>query len=202
MDTQEEALTRTAYHEAGHIVIGHILGLEHSHVSIVPNGNVLGEARLARPLAWPRGARARQTFADNHATMSYAGAAAERHRFGSITGSDADDRAHAEALILTRSHHRPCPSARDRLVTKVGRKLEARATLLVQQHWGGIDRVARALIASRALTTDDLRPLLKDTEELSDWAITSFVVAGSWVTVWRTRLRIPIYCRSGPQQTR
>ncbi len=69
MDTQEEALTRTAYHEAGHIVIGHILGLEHSHVSIVPNGNVLGEARLARPLAWPRGARARQTFADNHATM-------------------------------------------------------------------------------------------------------------------------------------
>jgi ATP-dependent Zn protease len=196
VDFAEETLWRAAYHEAGHIVIGHMLGIEHSHVSIVSTGNVLGEARLARRLVWPRGMRPRRKFADKHAIMSYAGAAAERHRFGTITGSDIADRERATVLIARRWTR--STAARDDRIEATARRLEVRANMLVCKHWGRIDRVAQALVAQRTLTANDLRAVLSNKPAPADGSITCFLVAGSTVTVWRFRVRVPIYARNGP----
>jgi ATP-dependent Zn protease len=141
---------RTAYHEAGHLVIGMLFGLRCSSVSIRPD-ETRGSLGRVVPLD-PRGGLAVEISrgtVERWLCVLFAGFAAEV-RFApdashaAREGARGDDE-QAEAYLLRAG------MAND----STRHLLRARAAELVEQHWGAIESVARALLKHEELGSDE-----------------------------------------------
>jgi hypothetical protein len=141
-----------AYHEAGHVVVGHGLGLKLVDVDIEADGEGgYGHTNFQRP-AWfrrdpPLDERAK-SFIESVATTFLAGTVAEARRAGfenwEAGGFDLDAVVREWLLLLI-----PPADVEDRL-----RSYGAIATALVNDpaNWTAIEKLARALLLQRRLT--------------------------------------------------
>lgn len=142
---------RTAYHEAGHLLIGNLFGFLCSSVSIRPDDERGSLGRVV-PLERPenRGCRVggggRRAIEGNRATLEqwlcvlFAGFAAEVRfapdsRDAAREGASGDD-AQAEDYLERAG------------IASVSTRhlLRARTAALIEEHWAGIEYVARALL--------------------------------------------------------
>jgi hypothetical protein len=134
-----------AYHEAGHAVIAHMLGVKVRQVSIDEHGNRTqiggfgrGEDRIERAII--------VNLAGPYAQRRHAPRSRWRHgnHFGSNSGADFDN---VTDLIFNLHGNNKVSEAYWRYV-------EARAEALVEQHWKKIDAVAQVLLRKHLITGD------------------------------------------------
>ena len=167
-----DLLVRTAFHEAGHLLMGHMLGLPAADTArITAQG---GEVLRPRPRVFTAG------IVDALITMHMAGRAAEHVALGDISngagGGPQSDLALATDLALraevdyglghdliwqpAETAHRLMP---DNLRRRVGERLhraERAARRDLEVHRPDLDRIAQALLEKRELKGDDLQLLL------------------------------------------
>jgi hypothetical protein len=160
----------TAFHEAGHAVVGRALGRPVAEVFISANGGGGCRAVPARP--WAEGdaaqakllnaivsglhpsARAREIFYPNLVSLAAGGIAQRRAGLDRRFGYDADDRHKIEtvAAAVTES-----PADARQLIAEV----ERRAEQLVGLHWCAIAALARELARHRTLSADQIDRVLR-----------------------------------------
>jgi len=188
MSEKEKAIT--AFHEAGHALVGHLLPhCDPVHkVSIVARGRALGWT-----LSLPTEDRYTRTQAEltDRLAMFLGGRAAEALVFDEITTGAADDIERATALArsmvtdygmspeigprhvgsadelgLTRTGRPPTPVSDeiavtvDREVHRLVAEAQTRATELLVEHRAGLDRVATRLIEVESIDEADLAELI------------------------------------------
>jgi hypothetical protein len=154
--------TSTAYHEAGHAVIGRVLTLPCGHATIKPDYSTAtaGVSICLRPSAcmseWERRGKVRDSHSAWTARImhSMAGAEAEIELLGTPGKGDEDDR-HQIALMMEEAH---APADGD--WDKYEARLRAMTRMLVRRHKVRIKRVAKALLARTTLTAKQLDKLV------------------------------------------
>lgn len=144
-----QSLASIAHHEAGHFVVGKVVGREPFDLSIVPDGETLGQVDGVEDIYDDEASgvvvldakRARALI-----TELYAGAAAQL-RFGEkaalVRATASSDDAQAARILESLS----LPSRRVAEETR----LRARAARLVGEHWRAIVSVANELLKYRRL---------------------------------------------------
>ena len=150
---------QTAYHEAGHAVIGRVLTCVCGGATIKPDykKGTRGRAKaVASEDEWEKRGKFRTFRAGCHAQimLSMAGAEAEKELFGrqSSTG-DGDDRlqiARVGQEIASEGYFWESLEPRLRRMTR----------MLVRRHRALIERVAKALLAKTELSADELDELV------------------------------------------
>jgi ATP-dependent Zn protease len=160
----------TAYHEAGHAVIGRVLTLASGGATIKPDyrKRVSGNSETADPYEcireWEKRGKWRGTQVAWHARIItfMAGAEAESKLLGSCAGGDREDRKQAELMADELSPRvlrcgRACAAPEwERLEPR----LRAMTRMLVRRHRESIERVAKALIAKTTLSAKALDKLV------------------------------------------
>src|SRR6056297_2750801 len=167
-----DLLVRTAFHEAGHLLMGHMLGLPAADTARITCKG--GEVLRPRPRVLTAG------IVDALITMHMAGRAAEHVALGEVSngagGGPRSDLALATDLALraevdfglghdliwqpAETAHRLMP---DNLRRRVGERLhraERAARRDLEVHRPDLDRIAQALLEKRELKGDDLHSLL------------------------------------------
>jgi Peptidase M50B-like len=140
--TNERAIA--AYHEAGHAVVGHMLGSEVRRVSIGADSG--GLTRFKRPLGF--GERAvLTTLAGPYAQKRYAPRSHWRSRNHAGHRSSGRDFDYVIDLIFDLY-------GTGKVADRYSRFTEARAEALVDQHWSRIEAVAKALLEHGEITGD------------------------------------------------
>lgn len=151
----------TAYHEAGHAVVGRVLTLVCGGATIVPDYEAggAGHSITADPLVceteWLRCGKLRHDNAVWHARIiAYmAGAEAEVVLLSATQGGDRDDRYQIEMM----AHELDCdPSEWVRWEAR----LRAMTRMLIRRHRDRIDRVANALLAKGKLSAKQIDRLI------------------------------------------
>jgi len=151
----------TAYHEAGHAVIGRVLTLHCGGATIKPDyeEGVAGHAITHEPSAclyeWEKRGHVRDSKdAVYHARIMtfMAGAEAERELLGSQAIADGDDREQIELMAEELDH--------DTNWAKLEPRLRAMTRRLVRRHRALIERVAKALLAETTLSAEALDKLV------------------------------------------
>jgi hypothetical protein len=176
----------TAYHEAGHAVIAHALGLTIHHATRhteVNNQLSTTHRRTAGVTTYSAlyvaqylDAEARAAAAEHDAMVSLGGPFAQlRYRPltpGQITRSWGDDWWHDRRetidmvgrAVLSRRGIKPAEGTEipiDADMVALSEHLEARTAELVEQHWPAIVRVATALLEHPVLTQGDIEELCR-----------------------------------------
>lgn len=167
-----DLLVRTAFHEAGHLLLGHLLGLPAADTArITAQG---GEVLRPRPRVLTAG------IVDALITMHMAGRAAEQVALGNISngsgGGPQSDLALATDLALraeidyglghdliwqpAEAAHRMMPDYLRRRVGERLHRVERAAQRELEARRPDLDRIAHALLDKRELSRDDLRSLL------------------------------------------
>jgi hypothetical protein len=142
----EDILKHIAVHEAGHAVIGRILGLLCGHVSIRPNDRSAGRAITNGPLeildAWEKAGRFRKSDSvySGWIMTSQAAAEAEAEILGTCSGGDGNDR--CKVRLMAEQMDVPCD----------GEALRPYARRLVKHHRNTIERMAAILLGKKWLT--------------------------------------------------
>ena len=159
-------LRHTAIHEAGHAVIGRVLGMICGHATIVADDDSAGHGIVADPWSilaqWEQRERYRDASTVFHGRMMsfMAGALAEVEFFGKCEGGDGDDQwqiaimAEAGANVPKRTG--AWEADRDRHIER----LRVRAARLVRRHRQSIAKVAAALSERGTLTAEEIDSLL------------------------------------------
>jgi len=158
----EEERLHTAYHEAGHAVIGRILTLTCGSATIVANeeDGEAGHGIIADPYvtddAWQRRGKYRQFDSVLIGRILTYMAGAEAAEFmGHSQGGDGDDRrqiAHAmDNLSRSMSHER---------WDRFERRMRAMTRTLVRRHRERIERVAQALLDRHTLSSEEIGKLV------------------------------------------
>jgi ATP-dependent Zn protease len=156
----------TAYHEAGHAVIGRVLGMSCGEATIIPNEqeNEAGHAITADPFRiledwWEtRGKYRGNTM---HSIMlgrvlTYmAGAEAERVILGRCRGGDARDRHDIMSMVYSSESSFSVDTWE-----RVEPRLRAHARILVRRHRDKIERVAKALLKHGTLKAHEIDAIL------------------------------------------
>jgi ATP-dependent Zn protease len=154
-------LKHTAYHEAGHAVIGRVLMLACGRATIRPNYEKLEAGHTITPdpyaclYEWEkRGHGSDSRDAVHHARiMTYmAGAEAEQVLLGSGGVGDGDDR-YQIALMAEELH-------RDTDWNKLEPRLRAMTRMLVRRHKVRVERVAKALLARTTVSAKALDKMI------------------------------------------
>ena len=157
--SRASTLEEVAYHEAGHVVVGHSLGVELASVDILRDGeggnghSVFNVPRWFRPSA-PLDER-RRRYAEAVVITFLAGPIAEARiaGFSNLEGSGYDlDAVAREWLRLLE----PPERHEARLAG-----LSQQAQQLVDQNWPAIEKLARALLERRRLTGAEALQLLE-----------------------------------------
>lgn len=163
----------TAIHEAGHAVIGRVLGMICGHATIEPDEDSGGHAIMADPWeilgVWDGNAPGEGFRRHGQIESVYrariltfmAGWAAEVELLGGCWGGDGDDR-YQIALMFEEI---PIPGYQhddDGTAKRYEARLRERARGLVRRHREAIQRVATALIARRTITAREIDALMKD----------------------------------------
>ena len=150
-------LKKTAYHEAGHAVIGRVLTLHCGRATIRPNyaEAEAGHAITHDPYACLNEWRKRGHVRDSQDSVYHAriitytaGAEAEMALLGSKMIGDGDDR--YQITLMSEELHR------DTNWDKLEPRLRAMARMLVPRHSKRIDRVANALLARTTVSAKAL----------------------------------------------
>jgi ATP-dependent Zn protease len=149
-------LRETAYHEAGHAVIGRVLTLDCGGATIKPDHESAGHSITEEPFAciyaWEKRGKVREPVAVWHARIItfMAGAEAVAVLLGSVSLGDGEDRYQiatmAEELYEVWDRIEP--------------RLRAMTRMLVRRHRALIERVAEALIDRTTLSRDELDKLV------------------------------------------
>ena len=148
-------LRHTAAHEAGHAVVGRILGMNCGPVSILADEDSAGHSICADPWAtmhsWDRRGRfreARSVFIGRILTYM-AGAEAETCLLGSCQGGDGDDREQIGEMLSTREI-----GVSKGNLARLERRLRQVSRMLVRRHLLAIKQLAEAL-EDRKMILDD-----------------------------------------------
>jgi ATP-dependent Zn protease len=156
--SRASTLEEVAYHEAGHVVGGHRLGVELASVDILRDGEGGNGHTVFNVPPWFRpGANLddrRRRYAEAVVTTFLAGPIAEARvaGFPNLQGSGYDlDAVAREWLRLLE------PPKRYEVRLK---ELTARAEALVEENWPAIERLAQALLERRRLTGAEALQLL------------------------------------------
>lgn len=149
---RRSTVDEVAYHEAGHAVVGHRLGLELVDVDVLADGDGGYGHTNFKPPSWFRRDgppdKRRRTFVEAVATTFLAGSVAEARRAGfqnfDAAGFDLDSVVREWLLLLF-----PLAEVEDRLPA-----YEKVAARLVDDpaNWEAIDKLARALLGQSRLT--------------------------------------------------
>lgn len=149
----------TAYHEAGHAVIGRVLNLPCGYATIVPDDDSAAHSICEDPweavARWDSVGRRRDLDTAYRArVIAYmAGAEAEIEFFGACDGGDGDDRWQIDLMLdslLPADADIPAYAARLRRFTRA----------LVRRHRDRIEAVANALHANKQLSEDRLDAMI------------------------------------------
>jgi hypothetical protein len=160
MKRTRKQLKHTAYHEAGHAVIGRALTLHCGRATIKPDydkgeaGHAITHDPYDCLYEWEKRGHVRDSRdAVYHARiMTYmAGAEAELVLLGSKAIGDGDDRCQIE--LMAKELH-------DTDWNKLESRLRAMTRMLVQRHRARIERVAKALLARTSLSAKALDKLV------------------------------------------
>jgi len=159
----------TAIHEAGHAVIGTVLGMLCGSTSIEPDDDSGGHGIIHDPDdiddAWRRQGRYRKlsTVFVGRIMSFMAGAEAEVEICGACQGGDGDDRHQIARMMMSRWLHIPrYEEDGDGSVERFEAKLRARTRGLVRRHRDKIERVAAALLAQRTLTAEEVETVMRE----------------------------------------
>lgn len=150
----------TAYHEAGHAVIGRVLTLASGPATIKPNydegawGVSHTHSANVCHLEWERRGKLRDLAAAQHARiMTYmAGAETEAVLLRRTAVGDGDDRVQI-ALMAEELYHSPPWELFEP-------RLRAMTRMLVRRHRALIERTAKALLAKTTLSAKQLDKLI------------------------------------------
>jgi ATP-dependent Zn protease len=164
----ESSLYATAVHEAGHAVIGRVLGMLCGHVTIDADEDSSGHGIVDEPYAicsaWEQRGRYREmsTVIIGRIMTFMAGAESEVEILGSCRGGDDGDRYQIRSMMLTRwcpipNHGEPGDEAWIRYESR----LRARTRGLVCRHRDKIRRVANALLIRRTLSGDEVEAVIR-----------------------------------------
>ena len=153
--SRASTLEEVAYHEAGHVVVGHRLGIDLDSVDILPDGQG-GNGHTVFNVA--PGVRERRDYIEAVVTTFLAGPAAEARvaGFENPEGSGYDLDAIAREW-LRQLEPEPGNGYRARRA-----ELGRRADRLVTDSWPQIETLAQALLERRRLTRADALALLAD----------------------------------------
>lgn len=160
---ENECRRRTAFHEAGHAVIGRVLGMTCGHATIVSDDDSSGHAITDDPLYivghWYdrgkyRGDELRSIFRGRIITYM-AGAEAEREILGECTVGDGDDRYWIEDMAACGDAELP-----DDLWVRYEPRMRRQARRLIRKHRKKIERVALSLMEKETLTADEIDALM------------------------------------------
>jgi ATP-dependent Zn protease len=154
------ARRKTAYHEAGHAVLGRVLTLVCDSATIKPDHDSAGHSLTHDPRAciyeWEKRGKVREPDAVWHARIIgfMAGAEAEAELLGTVPRGDGDDRYQIE--LMAEELETPAK----RWDTKIEPRLRAMTRMLVHRHRALIERVAQALIDQTTLSREELDNLV------------------------------------------
>lgn len=151
--------TRTALHEAGHVVASVALGRKVRSATIVPEGDRLGSVRTSRlrrldPAATDR--RMRMTI-EREVMILLAGSVAEQLAGAGPHGGRRDRR---DALALV-GFLSGSASEEEAYV----RWLRERTRTLLRIHWAAVQAVAKALLAKGTLNGASVREIARSADE-------------------------------------
>jgi ATP-dependent Zn protease len=171
--TKKEREPYTAYHEAGHVAIAHVLGIEYGSVTIIPDAVGMGCTTIRSPRvtldAWDARGRSRSNGRDlrsiYRACIMEAMAGREAAELccgpGDNFVGDGDDIRQIESLIrdydLDLSYFGlPCgDGGLDRLD-----RMRRATRHLVARHREKIERVAQALLKRKTLSANQVRAVM------------------------------------------
>jgi hypothetical protein len=156
----ETAEARSAYHEAGHAVIAHVLRLTCGPVTIKPHGDSIGHAIIRDPWLTIQDWEDRGHFRDPASAFRATAMArmAGRETKLEIFGTQGDEGDHHDdemqiALLLQDAEPWGDP---DRFKTR----LRAKTRGLVRRHRQSIERIAHALLRGGVLTPNDVEAIM------------------------------------------
>jgi hypothetical protein len=156
----------TAYHEAGHAVVGYVLGLEVGSVSIIPDAESQG--RVFAPLEDQRRYEIDgDEYLEGHLVTLFAGVKAVELHFGTEVDSDdpntdlsilQSDYGQAGDIVLTLAGSDP------ERQYEVSERARGRADSLVCGHWPAVQAVAQALLIRKELSGGELEDLIEGSQ--------------------------------------
>ena len=156
--SRASTLEEVAYHEAGHVVVGHLLGVELASVDILRDGEGGNGHTIFNVPPWFRPSATlderRRRYAEAVVTTFLAGPIAEARvaGFHNLEGSGYDlDAVAREWLRLLEPP--------ERYEARLD-ELTVRAEALVDENWPAIERLAQALLERRSLTGAEALQLL------------------------------------------
>lgn len=163
--TWREGLTAsTAFHEAGHAVVGAVLGVPIVKVTIEPSARAHGHIQMAG--RW---------IADVHGYRVPSRDLAERYILKLLAGVTAQRKAYPRSV---RSHHGRSDGASalaiavlvmpdsEPVVQAFVDYCQARADQLVEEHWPSVTGVAQELIARKAIGRREVRAVIAQHSEI------------------------------------
>jgi hypothetical protein len=155
-------LKRTAYHEAGHAVMAYCLNYYIRHVSIIPEGDILGHLQRGQrenvkgaefnPSAGTRNG------IEKKAMVSWGGNVAEylltRHKFRTVSEQDEQDVFYC--LLYLSSNAQEAGAYSDWLWYRTKTMLQA------SWHWAATEALARELFDHRYIGGNRVRQIIKE----------------------------------------
>ena len=157
-DARAQRKAHTAYHEAGHAVAGYLLGRDFLSVSITTEGNSAGRCNfIARPDTfdpWNRD-QATRRWLEIEVITDLAGGIAERMAtgFDNLAGMEGDVYSVLDTATFVTSNKK------QRLAYLA--RAEARAELILRQHWGAVQALAEALLRIGELEYAEARAIIE-----------------------------------------
>ncbi len=147
-----------AYHEAGHVVVGHALGLEVGDVTVVSDGRDAGRASV--PVDEGRWYGGGDEYVEAQHACYVAGAVAEELLTGEQVefvpdGEFNSDWQGASDCVVELAGHDP------ELQGEFGDRAFGRARRILEENWETVEKVATALMASGKLERRQVEELLK-----------------------------------------
>ena len=153
----------TAIHEAGHAVIGRVLGLPCGKVTTISDDPAeLGHAVVEDPIhGWRRGDGPRRQMVEASCMSLYAGAEAERVILGK-QGDDVGDGPDCSkaASLIELIGVRGASFVGDEVWERYEARLRARSNQLVRLHRAKIERVGAALMERGELSANEIDELI------------------------------------------
>jgi Peptidase family M41 len=156
-------LRAVAHHEAGHAVIGRLLGLTCGKVTIIPEDESQGYAEILNPLRnWKKGDGPKRPLAEIFCISLYAGAEAERVLLGVKSPQyNGVDQERATNCIVMAGGIPGASFVGDGVWERYKDRLRERAKKLVVLHRTKIERVAEQLVSRRSLSSEEVHALME-----------------------------------------
>ena len=142
-----------AYHEAGHAVAAHVLGIEVKSVSIVEEEGTLGRSISPLPRDFDPYAQGAEEVMRSHLVVGVAGAASEELLTGKLLSIKGKDLEGATKLLMSLA----AVGAQTQEDGEWARK-KAKSTL--RYNWESVRALAEALLEHRELDREQIRAVL------------------------------------------